>query len=153
MPAAELRVAVDLGATNVDAVALDAGDHVVARVKVPRRRDAEADVHTALRQITAHHGVAPAQITRAMLGSRAALEAVVARRGLCRTAVVRIGAPLTTAVPPLATWPDDLRAAVSGGEAMVRGGARFDGRPDGPLDTEALAAFLARVAGTSRRSP
>ena len=82
-----------------------------------------------------------------MLGSRAALEAVVARRGLCRAAVVRIGAPLTTAVPPLATWPDDLRAAVSGGEAMVRGGARFDGRPAGPLDTEALAAFLARVAG------
>ena len=88
-----------------------------------------------------------------MLGSRAALEAVVARRGLCRTAVVRIGAPLTTAVPPLATWPDDLRDAVSAGEAIVRGGARFDGRAGGPLDTEALAAFLApRRGGRRRRS-
>jgi N-methylhydantoinase A/oxoprolinase/acetone carboxylase beta subunit len=147
MPAAELRLAVDLGATNVDAVALDAGDHVVARVKIPRRRDAEADVDAALGRVTSQTGVEPGRITRAMLGSRAALEAVVARRGLCRAAVVRIGAPLTTAVPPLATWPDDLRAAVSAGEAMVRGGARFDGLPGALLDTEALAAFLAHVAG------
>jgi N-methylhydantoinase A/oxoprolinase/acetone carboxylase beta subunit len=147
MPTAELRVAVDLGVTNVDAVALDAGDQVVARVKIPRRRDAEADVHSALGRITAQPGVDAARISRAMLGSRAALEAAVTRRGLCRAAVVRIGAPLTTAVPPLATWPEDLRAAVSAGEAMVGGGARFDGRPGGPLDTEALAAFLARVAG------
>ena len=36
---------------------------------------------------------------------------------------------------------------------MVRGGARFDGRPDGPLDTEALAEFFGRVAGDVRRSP
>ena len=147
MPAAELRLAVDLGATNVDAVALDAGDHLVARVKIPRRRDAEADVDAALGRVTSQTGVEPGRITRAMLGSRAALEAVVARRGLCRAAVVRIGAPLTTAVPPLATWPDDLRAAVSAGEAMVRGGARFDGLPGALLDTEALAAFLAHMAG------
>jgi N-methylhydantoinase A/oxoprolinase/acetone carboxylase beta subunit len=60
--------------------------------------------------------------------------------------VVRIGAPLTVAVPPLAGWPAELRAAVSAGAAVVVGGAEYDGRPQAPLDRDAVARFLATVA-------
>ncbi|MDT7713920.1 MAG: hypothetical protein QOG46_2845, partial [Pseudonocardiales bacterium] len=58
-----------------------------------------------------------------------------------------IGAPLTGAIPPLATWPADLRAAVSGGTLLVAGGAEYDGRPSAALDTDAIARFLSPLAG------
>lgn len=150
MATADLRLAITAGDTNLDAVALDAGDRIVARVKVPRGRDAETGLHAAVGRIARDGGVPAARISRAMLGSGAPLEAVSARRDLCRTAVVRIGGPLTTAVPPLSTWPADLRDAVSAGEAIIGGGARFDGHAGGPLDTDGLAAFLAGIAGEAQ---
>ena len=150
MATADLRLAITAGDTNLDAVALDARDRIVARVKMPRGRDADGDLHAAVRHVARAGGVRAARISRVMLGSRAPLEAVVARRDLCRTAVVRIGAPLTAAVPPLSTWPADLREAVSAGEAIIGGGARFDGDAGAPLDTDALAAFLAGIAGEAQ---
>ena len=150
MATADLRLAITAGDTNLDAVALDARDRIVARVKMPRGRDADGDLHAAVRHVARAGGVRAARISRVMLGSRAPLEAVVARRDLCRTAVVRIGAPLTAAVPPLSTWPADLREAVSAGEAIIGGGARFDGDAGAPLDTDALAAFLAGIAGDAQ---
>ena len=150
MATADLRLAITVGDTNLDAVALDAGDRIVARVKMPRGRDAEGDLHAAVRHVARDGGVRAARISRALLGSHAPLEAIVARRDLCRTAVVRIGAPLTAAVPPLSTWPADLREAVSAGEAIIGGGARFDGDAGAPLDTDALAAFLAGIAGDAQ---
>jgi len=147
---ADLRLAITVEDTNLDAVALDAGDRIVARVKMPRGRDADGDLHAAVRHVARAGGVRAARISRVMLGSRAPLEAVLARRDLCRTAVVRIGAPLTAAVPPLSTWPADLREAVSAGEAIIGGGARFDGDAGAPLDTDALAAFLAGIAGDAQ---
>ena len=150
MATADLRLAITAGDTNLDAVALDARDRIVARVKMPRGRDADGDLYAAVRHVARTGGVRAARISRVMLGSRAPLEAVVARRDLCRTAVVRIGAPLTAAVPPLSTWPADLREAVSAGEAIIGGGARFDGDAGAPLDTDALAAFLAGIAGDAQ---
>jgi hypothetical protein len=80
------------------------------------------------------------------LGSDWITSALDERRGLARVAVLRIGGPLTTAVPPLWTWPADLRAAVCAGSAIVAGGAEYDGRRPAPLDAEAVRRFLAEVA-------
>jgi N-methylhydantoinase A/oxoprolinase/acetone carboxylase beta subunit len=65
-----------------------------------------------------------------------------------RIAVIRIGSPLTLAVPPLALWPPDLRLAVSAGEVVVAGGAEYDGRVRMPLDRDAIGGFLEQVAGS-----
>jgi N-methylhydantoinase A/oxoprolinase/acetone carboxylase beta subunit len=142
----ELRVGIDVGTTNVDAVALDDQDHVVARAKVPTVPGDPAAVRRAVARLAAERGVEAGSITRAMLGSGALRDAVRSRRGLRRVAVIRIGAPLTLALPPLSTWPAPLRAAVSAGEVVVCGGARYDGQPGDPFDAEAVARFLARVA-------
>ncbi|WP_271215131.1 hydantoinase/oxoprolinase family protein, partial [Pseudonocardia halophobica] len=55
--------------------------------------------------------------------------------------------PATLAVPPLATFPADLRAAVSAGETVVDGGIEFDGTQVAPFDADTAARFLADVAG------
>jgi N-methylhydantoinase A/oxoprolinase/acetone carboxylase beta subunit len=51
-------------------------------------------------------------------------------------------------VRPLFRWPRDLRDAVSGGEAVVRGGIEFDGRDLVPFSAEETRRFLDSVAGT-----
>jgi len=60
-------------------------------------------------------------------------------------AVVRLGAA-TTSLPPLAGWPESLRATVSIAEACVAGGARLDGSDFEPLDTAGLVAFARKIA-------
>jgi N-methylhydantoinase A/oxoprolinase/acetone carboxylase beta subunit len=81
-----------------------------------------------------------------VLGSTAALEAVERRRDLRRVAVLRVGSPLTLAIPPLVTWPEALRGAVSAGATVVGGGADYDGRSVTAVDRDAVMRFLAEIA-------
>jgi N-methylhydantoinase A/oxoprolinase/acetone carboxylase beta subunit len=83
------------------------------------------------------------RISHAMLGTTHATNAVLERRRLHRVAVLRIGAPATLSVRPLLTWPDELRAVVSGGEAVVPGGIELDGREIVPFEADAVRDFLA----------
>ena len=76
-----------------------------------------------------------------MLGTTHATNALLQRKGLRRTAVLRISAPAGLAVPPLYGWPEDLREIVSAGAAVVKGGFEFDGRPISRFDTRAVEDF------------
>jgi N-methylhydantoinase A/oxoprolinase/acetone carboxylase beta subunit len=149
MPASglDLRLGIDVGGTNTDAVVLDRDDHLIARAKVPTT----ADVSTGIARAIAT-GVEPLdaerpRITHAMLGTTHATNAVLERRHLRRVGVLRIGAPATFAVRPLFGWPADLRAVISSGEEIVRGGFEFDGREIVPLDRDAIARFAGSLVG------
>ena len=146
MRGADLWLGVDAGETNTDAVVMDTRHHLVAKAKVSTTADVRSGIGTAISRAVGHRDVAPARVTRAMLGTASAIDAIADHKGLTRVAVVRIGAPLTLALPPLATWPATLRAAVSAGERVIGGGADYDGRVAAPLDEEALARFLDRVS-------
>jgi N-methylhydantoinase A/oxoprolinase/acetone carboxylase beta subunit len=145
----DLRLGVDLGETSVDAIVLDDRDHVVARAKLGRKGEEGASMRAAAAVVTDNGGADPGRISRAVLGSTAALEAIEHRRELRRVAVLRIGSPLTLAIPPLATWPASLRQAVSAGETVVAGGADYDGRAVAALDQEAVLGFLAQVGASA----
>ncbi|MEU8149226.1 hydantoinase/oxoprolinase family protein [Nonomuraea sp. NPDC048901] len=136
-----LRIGIDVGGTNTDAVVLDAADRVVAKAKRPTTPDVTEGLRAALDAVLAD--VASwERITRVMLGTTHATNAILERRNLGRVAVLRLGAPATSAVPPLSDWPDDLRKAVSAGEVIVPGGHYVDGREIGPLDLGAIRRFL-----------
>lgn len=148
MPPADLRLGIDVGGTNTDAVVIDARDRVLAKAKVPTTSpDVRDGVAAAIRAVAAGTGDVTSRVTRAMLGTTSATNAILEQRGLGRVAALRIGGPLTRAVPPLAGWPAGLRAAVSAGEAVVDGGAEYDGRTGTPLDADAVVRFLDAVAG------
>jgi N-methylhydantoinase A/oxoprolinase/acetone carboxylase beta subunit len=142
----DLRIGIDVGGTNTDAVVLDAADRVIAKAKRPTTPDVTKGLRAALDAVltelaqTGVHGAA--RITRVMLGTTHATNAILERRNLGRVAVLRLGAPATTSVPPLSDWPDDLRKAVSAGEAIVPGGHYVDGREIGKLDPDAIRRFL-----------
>ncbi|MEV1243836.1 hydantoinase/oxoprolinase family protein [Nonomuraea sp. NPDC050022] len=136
-----LRIGIDVGGTNTDAVVLDAADRVVAKAKRPTTPDVTEGLRAALDAVLADVA-AWERITRVMLGTTHATNAILERRNLGRVAVLRLGAPATTAVPPLSDWPDDLRKTVSAGEVIVPGGHYVDGREIGPLDLGAIRRFL-----------
>ncbi|MEV0595008.1 hydantoinase/oxoprolinase family protein [Nonomuraea cavernae] len=195
-----LRIGIDVGGTNTDAVILDAADRVVAKAKRPTTPDVTEGLRAALDAVLAQlpgsdvsdpltsgraaldelvsgqtasdpltsgrAALAPlvsgrdisdpltsgrdasdsrgswGRVSRVMLGTTHATNAILERRNLGRVAVLRLGAPATTAVPPLCDWPGDLREAVSAGEAIVPGGHYVDGREIGPLDLGAIRRFL-----------
>jgi N-methylhydantoinase A/oxoprolinase/acetone carboxylase beta subunit len=145
MPSPDLRLGVDVGGTNTDAVVLDAEDRLLAKRKVPTTPDVTKGIEAALAGVVEQ--VDRARITHAMFGTTHATNAVLERRGLRRVGVLRLGGPATQAIRPLYGWPADLREAVSAGERIVHGGIEFDGRELSPLDAEAVARFAGEVAG------
>ncbi len=75
-----------------------------------------------------------------MIGTTHFVNAVVERRHLSKTAVLRLCGRATRALPPMIDWPDDLRELVCGGVAMVAGGVNFDGAPIARLDPAEIRA-------------
>jgi N-methylhydantoinase A/oxoprolinase/acetone carboxylase beta subunit len=150
MPGLDLRLGIDVGGTNTDAVVLDRDGTLLARAKVPTTADVTGGIRNAIDAILGDDlpgTVARDRITHVMLGTTHATNAVLERRNLNRVAVLRIGAPATLGVRPLFGWPADLRDAVSGGETIVRGGIEFDGRDLVPFDADETRRFLAGAAG------
>lgn len=139
------RVGIDVGGTNTDAVLMDESRTILNSVKRPTTEDIESGVRDALGAVL--DGQDPALVTLAMLGTTQCTNAIVERRGLRRVGVLRIGAPATTAVPPLADWPADLRAAVLADARVIRGGHHFDGREIAALDVEAVRSAAERWRG------
>jgi N-methylhydantoinase A/oxoprolinase/acetone carboxylase beta subunit len=146
-PQLDVRLGIDVGGTNTDAVVLDHDERLLARTKVPTTPDVSSGIATAIAGALSGAGEAASRITHAMLGTTHATNAVLERRHLRRVAVLRLGAPATLAIRPLFGWPEDLRSTISAGEAIVAGGFEFDGREIVPLDTEAIARFASSVEG------
>ncbi|TDE57380.1 hydantoinase/oxoprolinase family protein [Nonomuraea mesophila] len=152
----DLGIGIDVGGTNTDAVVLGPGGRVVAKAKRPTTPDVTGGLRAAMDAVLAdlegagdppapgdgQGGGARGRVARVMLGTTHATNAILERRNLGRVAVLRLGAPATTAVPPLSGWPGDLCAAVSAGEAIVPGGHYVDGREIGPPGLGAVRRFL-----------
>jgi N-methylhydantoinase A/oxoprolinase/acetone carboxylase beta subunit len=143
----DLRLGIDVGGTNTDAVILDRDDRLLAKAKIPSTVDVTGGIERVVDSVLARPGIPKRRITHVMLGTTHATNAVLERRRLRKVAVLRIGGPATHAVRPLFGWPEDLRQAVSVGETIVDGGFEFDGRELSPFDRDAACRFLAGVAG------
>lgn len=143
-----IRLGIDVGGTNTDAVLLDPSGRLLARCKAPTTPDVTAGIRAALRGLlAAAPGLDPADIGYAMLGTTHCTNAIVERRGLGRVGLIRVGAPSSLAIPPMAEWPEDLRAAVGDMAVVVGGGYEYDGRENAPLDEPAVRAAARSFAG------
>jgi N-methylhydantoinase A/oxoprolinase/acetone carboxylase beta subunit len=140
--AGKYRLGIDVGGTNTDAVILDPSLKVIAKHKASTTADVVGGVRDAMGAVLASSKLARDDIGRVMLGTTHATNAVLERRDLATVAVVRVGGPATKSVPPLCTWPDELRQAVSVGEVIIDGGFEFDGQEQVPFDEGQLRDFL-----------
>jgi N-methylhydantoinase A/oxoprolinase/acetone carboxylase beta subunit len=132
-----IRIGIDVGGTNTDAVVME-GDRVVASVKATTSPDVTTGVSEALTGALKQSGVAAQSVDVVALGTTHFTNAVVQRRDLASTAAVRLGLPATQALPPMVDWPPDLRDAIGNRGYFAHGGHEFDGRAITPLDPDEL---------------
>jgi N-methylhydantoinase A/oxoprolinase/acetone carboxylase beta subunit len=140
-----IRIGIDVGGTNTDAVAMDGRD-VRHAVKAATTADVMTGVLDSLRLLLRDGGLSPDQVGVVMIGTTHFTNAVVQRRELEPTAAVRLGLPATECLPPMVDWPDDLRATIGHHWFLAHGGCEYDGRELSPLDPAELAAIGAEIA-------
>ncbi|MGE6732540.1 hydantoinase/oxoprolinase N-terminal domain-containing protein, partial [Streptomyces sp. NPDC059900] len=137
-----MRIGIDVGGTNTDAVLIGYDDRVLAAAKSPTTPDITAGITAAVRTLDP-----PVEsVTAVMIGTTHFLNALVEGARLTPVAAVRLGLPATAALPPMADWPARQRAAVAGHGYLCHGGREFDGRPLSPLDPEELKRTAADIA-------
>ena len=140
--ASVLRIGVDVGGTNTDAVLMD-GQRLIAFHKHPTTPNVSDGIVGAIRAILTGSGPdldrSPRNVAAVMIGTTHFTNAFVERRNLSPVGVMRIALPAARGVPPLADWPQDLVTAIGRNVHCIRGGYHFDGRINSPLDESAVA--------------
>lgn len=142
------RLGIDVGGTNTDAVILDEENRLLAKDKTPVTSDVITGISTVVKKVLADAGVDPGAITHAMLGTTQVTNAIIMRRSLSQVAVLRLGAPATEAIEPLAAWPEDLKNLVEGPTAILPGGVEYDGRPITRFDEDLVRQAIQQAKGS-----
>lgn len=140
-----MRIGIDVGGTNTDAVLMD-GNTVLATTKEPTTEDVSSGIERAMGRVLTAATVAPGAITAVMIGTTHFTNAFVARQSLLPVGVLRIALPAARGIPPLTDWPTDLKHVVSGAVHQVGGGFQYDGRTNAPLDEDAVRRAAADFA-------
>ncbi|WP_083587296.1 hydantoinase/oxoprolinase N-terminal domain-containing protein [Agrococcus sp. Marseille-P2731] len=138
----DLSIGIDVGGTNTDAVVLDGSGGVLASTKQATTEDVTGGIRASIAAVLAQVGEDRSRVSRVMLGTTHATNAIVRGRGLGRVAMLRLGAPAATEYPPLLGWPAGLSATILAGSAMLGGGNMIDGTPISPLDRDGILRFL-----------
>lgn len=145
------RIGVDVGGTNTDAVVMH-GRHILAAVKVPTTADVTTGLFTALENVLATAAVRGTNIGLVVIGTTHFTNAVVERRHLEPTAVVRLCLPAAQSLPPMVDWPADLKAAVGDNTYLAHGGVEFDGQPISTFDPDEIRRIGADIRARGLRA-
>lgn len=132
-----MRIGVDVGGTNTDAVLMD-GSTVAAWTKQPTSAGVSEGVAAAIGTVLGNGGVDPSLVSSVMIGTTHFANALVERDRLDAVGIIRLASPSGEALPPLTGWPDDLAARIGSHCYLLRGGYEVDGREISPLDEAGL---------------
>ncbi len=141
-----VRIGIDVGGTNTDAVLMDRGE-VVAEAKTPTTADVTSGVVAALGGLVGDRKFQPGEIQAVMIGTTHFTNAIVEAKHLMPTAAVRLGLPATQALPPMVDWPERLLKVLGDHVYLCHGGHEFDGRHISEIDL----GEIRRVAEDIRR--
>ena len=145
-----MRIGIDVGGTHTDAVILDE-QTVAASAKVLTSANVKDGVVDALDEVLAASGVRHADIEAVMIGTTQFTNAVIERRDLAPTAIIRIALPSGELVPPMIDWPEDIAAALGRHVYMIHGGRTYDGFPIAPLCDAEIDSVIDDIAGEGIR--
>jgi len=141
------KIGIDVGGTNTDAVLIDDKNNILSKIKSPTTEDVMTGISRAINSVLDQVDIDREDISYAMLGTTHSTNAIVTRRNLLKTGVIRIGKPATMSIEPMIDWPRDLLEAASCGTYMITGGHEFDGREIFPLDEEEIRRACEDMAG------
>ena len=144
----DIRIGFDVGGTFTDGVMMR-GREVLSKVKSLTTEDVTTGIVNALDVLLKSEKADASEIAMVSLGTTHTTNAIIERKNLNKVGIFRLGAPATTAIPPLTGWPEDLKEAIGGKENMfiVRGGKEYDGRDIVPLDEDAIRDACKKIKG------
>ena len=116
-----MRIGIDVGGTHTDAVVLDE-QTVIASTKVLTSANVKDGVVSALDEVLDASGVRHDAIEAVMVGTTQLTNAVIERRELAPTAIIRIALPSGELVPPMIDWPDDIAGELGRLISIIRVG-------------------------------
>ena len=130
-----LRLGIDVGGTNTDAVVLD-GSRILAAYKATTTPDVTTGIAAALASVLPSIGAR--RVEAVVVGTTHFINAIVRGSDLAAVACVRLATPPQT-LGPLTDWPATVLKAVGRNVFVCRGGHQFDGRILNPLDERSIA--------------
>ncbi|KAF2094736.1 hydantoinase/oxoprolinase [Rhizodiscina lignyota] len=136
-----IRIGVDVGGTNTDAVALDVSKQaekdrgVIAHFKTPTTPDVTSGIETAVQTVISTSGLSSDQIASVTIGTTHFINSVLERdaRRLTRVAIIRLSKSFLREIPPFSEFPPALTRIISGYCGYVDGGLHIDGSQEAPL--------------------
>jgi len=140
-----MRIGIDVGGTNTDAVLMK-GRTVLGAVKTSTTPNVTDGIVTALENLIQETQLKTEDIQAVMLGTTHFTNAIVERKHLTPTAAIRIALPATSALPPMTDWPKDLKDSLGHHCYLVHGGYEFDGRQIAPFDPDEVRTVARQIA-------
>lgn len=132
-----MRIGIDVGGTNTDAVLMDGLD-VVAAAKCVTSADVTSGIVESIRALMAGRPGLEHEVAAVMIGTTHFTNAFIEGKHLSSVAAVRLGLPATKSFPPMIDWPVAARQALRARGFLCHGGNEFDGRPISALDPDEL---------------
>lgn len=145
----EYRLGFDVGGTFTDGVIV-LGNKVISKTKALTTEDVTTGIINALDVILEKSKIDPSDVCMVSFGTTHTTNAIIERKNLNRVGIFRLGAPATTAIPPLTGWPEDLKEAIGGTQNVhiIRGGSEYNGKDIVPLDEKAIEDACKKMKGT-----
>ncbi|KAH0175233.1 beta subunit of N-methylhydantoinase A/acetone carboxylase, partial [Aureobasidium melanogenum] len=136
-----IRIGVDVGGTNTDAVAIDTSQQqsesrgLLAHFKTPTTPDVTRGIETAIRAILDISKLSTSDIVSVTIGTTHFINAAIEHdaRRLNKVAVIRLSKSFLREVPPFSDFPPGLAAIINGYVGYVDGGLHIDGSQESPI--------------------
>jgi N-methylhydantoinase A/oxoprolinase/acetone carboxylase beta subunit len=131
-----LRIGIDVGGTHTDAVIIDEENHLIHAVKTETTRDVTTGIKNALINVLDESNINTNDVKAVMFGTTHCTNAIVERRELAKTGLIRVGRPGAEAIDPLVEWPNELKQAIGDVKYLVHGGHEYTGEEIVPFNED-----------------
>jgi len=132
-----IRVGVDVGGTNTDAVVMK-GQKFLGGAKRPTTQDILAGVENAIQAALGEAKISSDSVDVLIIGTTHFVNALVQRTKLAQTGLIRMCLPSGSSILPFADWPESLVNGMKGSCKLVKGGYEMDGNEISSLDKDEL---------------
>ena len=132
-----IRVGVDVGGTNTDAVVMK-GQKFLGGAKRPTTEDILTGVENAIQAALGEAKTSSDSVDVLIIGTTHFVNALVQRTKLAQTGLIRMCLPSGSSILPFADWPESLVNGMKGSCKLVKGGYEMDGNEISPLDKDEL---------------
>jgi N-methylhydantoinase A/oxoprolinase/acetone carboxylase beta subunit len=140
-----LRIGVDVGGTNTDAVILDTdaidtpNRGIIAFCKTTTTSPNVTDgIESAVRNVLEQSGIPHSEVACLVIGTTHFINAIVEHdvRRLSKVAIIRLSKSFTKEIPPFSDFPSSLKKIINGYYGYVDGGLHIDGLQEAPIVEE-----------------